>query len=168
MTEQFVPPKPYSTAKRRILIIAMFIWAPFAVVIGDRWADTVTFRINNLASIPGAGTIQRDSEGVFHHVNEDGRSRAVFPELDPPLYAEECLDCRLVTGEQLSQTNEFCAVGVRTQLPVIDFQLPCRTWAVISDATKVMSFLVFILPFGALMLLRWLWRQAFRRDASET
>lgn len=168
MSEEFVPPKPFSTHVRRLFIIAMLIWAPFAVVIGDRWADSVTFRINDLSSIPGTGTIQRDSEGVFYHVNSDGRARAVFPKLDPPLYAEECLDCRLVTGEQLSQTNEFCAVGVRTELPQLEFQQPCRTWAVISDASKVMAFLVFIMPLGTLLILRAIWRRLGRDRQGHT
>ena len=152
-----------STLFTRMFWIFALIWGPIAFVLGDRIAEDTTFRINDLEAIYGSGTIQRDFEGAFFHVNEDGMARKIFPELDPPIYAAECLDCRLVTGEQLSQTNDFCAVGKRSELPTIHFELPCRTWAVISDGTKAMAFLVFIAPLIVLGILRRLWVRTRRR-----
>ena len=158
MPEEFVPPQPTSRRARKLMVLFLMIWAPISLVLGDRWAESVTFRINDLSSVPGAGSIQRDAEGTFYHVNTDGRARAIYPTLEPPLYAEECLDCRLMTGEQLAQTNDFCAVGVRNQLPAIDFQQPCETWAVLSSGSKAMAFLVFIMPLAAMFVLKTLWK----------
>lgn len=138
----------------RIFWIGALIWAPIALVIGDRIAQQTQFRINDLEAIPGAGSIQRDFEGNFYHVNSAGLARRIYPKLDPPVYAMPCLDCRLVTGEQLAQTNEFCAVGVPRELPRIDFQVPCRTWALIGDGAKLMAFLVFIAPLLLIAVMR--------------
>ncbi len=156
-------PAPQPNWFARLFWLTALIWGPIAFVLGDRLAEDTTFRINDLESIPGAGTVQRDFAGNFYHVNEDGYARKVYPQLDPPIYAEECFECRLVTGEQMAQTNDFCAVGKRSELPRVHFQLPCKTWAVISDGTKAMAFLVFIAPLIGLGVLRQLWVRVRRR-----
>ena len=92
-------------------------WAAISWQLTDVPARAMRSRINDLSEIPGAGLIMRDPTGVFYHVNNAGRARAIFPELAPPVYDEVCLDCTLVTGEQLSQTNEFCIAGSQKSLP---------------------------------------------------
>lgn len=157
MNERRAVPPNRLTA-RRIYWLCVLVWGFASVLLGERLAQDMKFRINDLSVIPGAGMVMRDIEGVFYHVNNDGRSRAVFPELAPPVYREPCLDCVLVTGEQLSQTNEFCAAGVRNQLPRLDWELPCRSWAVLSDGPKVVSVTLFLVPILLWPMLRALGR----------
>lgn len=145
MTERRSTP-PSRLSPRRIYWLCLLIWGFASVVLGDRLSETMKFRINDLSRIPGAGMVMRDTEGVFYHVNSDGRARAIYPELAPPEYKDSCLDCVLVTGEQLSQTNDFCAAGVSGQLPKLDFELPCRSWAVLGDGPKVVSVTLFLIP----------------------
>ena len=87
----------------------------------------------------------RDPEGTFFHVNTSGKARMVFPDLHTS-YGQSCLDCTLVTGEELSKTNTFCASGVPGALPKIDFELPCQSWAVIGDGPKVVAITLFLVP----------------------
>lgn len=147
-------------AARRLLFWGLLaIWAVVSYVIGERLAEDMRFRVNDFSVIPGAGLVMRDAAGVFYHVNTEGRARAIFPDLAPPVYQQECLDCTLVTGEQLSQTNDFCASGRRSELPELRFEIPCQTWAPIGEGHKVMAFVVFVLPLVLLAGLRMLARQ---------
>lgn len=145
MTERRKSPTKRLSA-RRIYWIGVAVWALFAALIGDRVAQGMKFRVNDLSVIPGAGMVMRDPEGTFFHVDSLGRSRSVFPELGPAEHKELCLDCVLVTGEQLSKTNEFCASGVRNSLPKLEFELPCHSWAVMGDGPKVVSVTLFLIP----------------------
>lgn len=142
------------TVARRVYWLLVIAWGVISLQIGDRIADETRFRINNLAAIPGAGVVMRDSEGSFYHVNSAGFARQIYPTLAPNEYKEECHDCVLVTGEQLSQTNQFCAAGVRKELPALDFQQPCETWAVMGDGDNVITVSLFLLPLLSLPLLR--------------
>lgn len=139
---------------RRIYWAMVIIWGLIALVISDRLADNMKFRINDLSTIYGAGQVMRDNEGNFYHVNPAGKARKVFPTLEAPVYKDLCLDCTLVTGEQLSQVREFCAAGIRTQLPRIDFELPCKSWAVMGDGTKVVGVTLFLVPILLWPLMR--------------
>jgi hypothetical protein len=130
---------------RRIYWALLLVWGLASVAIADRLAETMKFRINDLSVIPGAGMIMRDPEGTFFHVNSASKARAIYPELEAS-YHRECLDCSLVTGEQMSQTNDFCAAGVKSKLPKIDFELPCQSWAVMGDGTKVVAITLFLVP----------------------
>jgi hypothetical protein len=145
MTERRSTP-PSRLTSSRIYWLCVLVWAFASVVLGERLSADMKFRVNDLSQIPGAGMVMRDTEGVLYHVNSDGRAREIFPELAPPEYKDSCLDCVLVTGEQLSQTNEFCAAGVRRDLPRLDFELPCRSWAVLGDGPKVVSVTLFLIP----------------------
>lgn len=147
-------PAPSRLTARRIYWLCVLIWGFASAVLGDRLAETMKFRINDLSVIPGAGMVMRDVEGVFYHVTGDGRARAVYPELASSYSSSACLDCVLVTGEQLSQTNDFCAAGVRSTLPRLEFELPCRSWAVLSDGPKVVSVTLFLVPILLLPMLR--------------
>lgn len=138
--------------RRRVFWLLVAIWAGASWFIGERLADDMRFRVNNLAAIPGAGLIGRDPEGNFHHIRADGRSRVIFRSTDPkrqpdaPAYLGTCVDCAIVSGEQMSQTNEFCASGIRRELPELRFENPCRTWAPMGEGHRVMWFVVFALP----------------------
>lgn len=143
---------------RRVYWLLVFAWGVIALQLGDRIADEMKFRINDLSAIPGAGLVMRDSEGTFFHINEAGKARQIYPTLAPNEHKEECLDCALVTGEQLSQTNQFCASAVRKLLPAIEFELPCKTWAVMGDGNNVVTVSLFLLPLLSLPLLRTLLR----------
>lgn len=146
---------------RRIYWLLVLIWGMVSIVLGGRVAEGMKFRINDLSVIAGAGMVMRDAEGVFYHVNNDGRARPVYPELAAATeYKELCLDCNLVTGEQLSQTNNFCAAGIKNALPKIDFELPCKSWAVMSDGPKVVSVTLFLIPVMLFPLLRAILRVA--------
>jgi len=143
---------------RLVYWLLVLAWGLIALQIGDRIADEMKFRINDLSAIPGAGLVMRDSEGTFFHINDQGLARAIYPTLGPSTYQSECLDCALVTGEQLSQTNQFCASAVRKSLPALDFELPCQTWAVMGDGGNVITVSLFLLPLLSLPLLRTLLR----------
>lgn len=130
---------------RRLYWVSLLLWAVASILIADRVADHMQFRINDLSVIPGAGMVMRDPEGTFFHVNASGKARAIYPVLETS-YRQSCLDCVLVTGEQMAQTNNFCASGVRTQLPKIDFEQPCASWAVIGDGPTVVAVTLFLLP----------------------
>lgn len=143
---------------RRIYWLCVLIWGFASLVLGDRLAENMKFRINDLSVIPGAGMVMRDIEGTFYHVASDGRARAVYPELAANYTAGACLDCVLVTGEQLSQTNDFCAAGMRSLLPRLDFELPCRSWAVLGDGPKVVAVTLFLVPILLWPILRALGR----------
>lgn len=134
-------------------------WAAISWQLTDVPARAMRSRINDLSVIPGAGLIMRDPTGVFYHVNNAGRARAIFPELAPPVYDEVCLDCTLVTGEQLSQTNDFCIAGTQKSLPRLEFELPCHTWAPLGEGHKVMAFGMFIVP----LLVFWAVRAVLQR-----
>ena len=158
---QPVTAAPTGLASRRIYWLLVLIWAAVSLVVGDRLAEGMKFRVNDLSVIPGAGMVMRDSEGVFYHVNADGRSRAVYPaESRTAEYKELCLDCVLVTGEQMSQTNNFCAAGIKNQMPKLDFELPCASWAVIGDGPKVVAVTLFLIPVLLVPLLRAIFRAA--------
>jgi len=144
--------------QRSVIMLLLCAWGVAAYMIGGWVARDMRFRINDLSSIPGAGYIMRDPDGVFYHVNTAGRARAVFPKLESPGYAEECLDCTLVTGEQLSQTNQFCASSTRQELPHVRFEIPCETWGPIGEGQKIAGFLVFVTP----LLLYWIFNRALR------
>lgn len=143
---------------RRVYWILVLVWGVIAVQISDRVADEMKFRINDLSAIAGAGLVMRDSEGTFFHINDRGLARQIYPTLAANEYKEVCLDCVLVTGEQLSQTNQFCASSLRKELPAIEFELPCQTWAVMGDGDNVVTVSLFLLPLLALPLLRTLFR----------
>lgn len=150
---QTIAPPRNKLAARRIYWGFVLVWGIASILIADRLADQMKFRINDLSVIPGAGMVMRDTDGSFFHVNSSGRSRMIFPELQTD-YRELCLECTLVTGEELSKTNQFCAAGVRTQLPRIDFELPCSSWAVIGDGPKVVAITLFLVPLLLWPMLR--------------
>lgn len=150
---QTIAPARSKLTARRIYWGLVLLWGLVSIAIADRLADHMKFRINDLSVIPGAGMIMRDPEGTFFHVNSAGKSRAIFPELARD-YRQPCLDCVLVTGEQMAQTNNFCAAGVRTTLPKIDFELPCQSWAVMGDGTKVVAITLFLVPLLLWPMLR--------------
>lgn len=138
---------------RRIYWVLVLIWGVVSIVVADRLADHMKFRINDLSVIPGAGMVMRDPEGTFFHVNADGKARAVYPTVETS-YRANCLDCVLVTGEQMAQTNNFCAAGVRTALPKLDFEQPCASWAVIGDGPTVVAVTLFLVPLMLWPMLR--------------
>lgn len=150
---QAIAPARSKLTARRIYWGFVMVWAVLSFLIADRVADYMQFRINDLSVIPGAGMVMRDPEGTFYHVNSGGKARAIYPELGTE-YRQLCLDCTLVTGEQMAQTNNFCASGVRTQLPKIEFQLPCQSWAVIGDGPKVVAITLFLVPLLLWPMLR--------------
>lgn len=129
-------------------------WAFASWVLAAPVSQNVRERINDLSVVPGAGIVMRDAEGVFYHVNPEGKARAIYPELAPPLYAEACYDCTLVTGEQLSQTNDFCITGEPRTLPQLDFEIPCHTWAPQGTGRRVIAFGLFAVPLFAFWVLR--------------
>lgn len=142
---QTIAPARSKLTARRIYWSLVLVWGLVSVVVADRLADHMKFRINDLSVIPGAGMVMRDPEGTFFHVNASGKSKPVYPDLGTE-YKNLCLDCVLVTGEQLAQTNTFCAAGVRSSLPAIEFQQPCQSWAVMGDGTKVVAITLFLVP----------------------
>lgn len=157
---QTIAPARSKFTARRLYWAFVLVWGVVSILIADRIAQDMKFRINDLAVIPGAGMIMRDPEGTFFHVNAAGKARAVFPEEDSS-YRQQCLDCVLVTGEQMSETNEFCASGVRRSLPNIQFELPCKSWAVMDDGNKVVAVTLFLVP-----LLLWPMLRAIARAAT--
>ncbi|MDB5970583.1 MAG: hypothetical protein JWQ90_3033 [Hydrocarboniphaga sp.] len=132
----------------------LVIWAAISWQVSGPLSDSMRSRINDLSVIPGGGLVMRDPTGVFYHVNNAGRARAIFPELAPPVYQEVCLDCTLVTGEQLSQTNDFCISGTRKTLPALQFEIPCRTWAPLGEGHNVLAFGIFVVPLLGFWILR--------------
>jgi len=163
-------PMPEPSRLRPVIWLALVVWAIACWFIGDKLSYDHKYRINDLESIPGAGTIQRDAEGTFYHVRGDKMARSIFQvtdsgevEVGPPVYAQPCYDCRLVSGEQLAATNDFCATGRRSRLPLIDFEAPCKTWATIDSGRKVMAAVVFFVPLLLLVLIRWIAAGVFKR-----
>lgn len=143
---QVRPTRNRSLRARRLYFGLVMIWGVVAFFISDHVADDMKFRINDLSVIYGAGQVMRDDEGKYFHVNADGKARQIFPVLEPPVYENLCLNCTLVTGETLAQNRDFCAAGVRSQLPRIDFELPCKSWAVMGDGAKVVAVTLFLVP----------------------
>lgn len=143
---------------RRVFWTLALLWGIASFFIGPWLAQDVRFRVNDLQAVPGAGYIARDAEGTYYHINNAGRARAIFPTLETAIYRYECLDCTLVTGEQMSQINDFCASAERESLPDLQFEIPCRTWAPQYDLPKFLSFIVFLIP-----LLTWPMIRFFRR-----
>lgn len=154
---QTIAPARSKLTVRRIYWSFVLLWGIASIFIADRLADHMKFRINDLSVIPGAGMVMRDPEGTFFHVDGSGKARAVFPTQDKT-YRQVCLDCVLVTGEQMSQTNDFCAASQRTALPKIDFEVPCKSWAVMGDGTKVVGIMLFLVPLLLWPMLRALGR----------
>jgi len=150
---QTIAPARSKLTARRLYWGLVLLWGVVSVVVADRLSDHMKFRINDLSVIPGAGMVMRDPEGTFFHVNSTGKARAVYPTQETS-YRNLCLDCVLVTGEQMSQTNDFCASGVRSKLPKIDFELPCSSWAVMGDGTKVVAVTLFLVPLLLWPMLR--------------
>lgn len=148
------PALPASSRGRLLIWAGLAVWALVAAELGQHLARDMRFRVNDLSVIPGAGLISRDPSGVFYHVNNEGKARAIYPTLAPPVYQYDCLDCALVTGEQMSATNDFCASGREAELPDLQFEIPCRTWAPIGEGAKVMGFAVWFAPVGLYGLLR--------------
>lgn len=152
-------------ARRRMVLWTLLgVWGIVAYVLGGRLSVDMRFRVNDLSTIPGAGLVQRDADGVFYHVRPDGKARAIFPSLETPGYTQECLDCTLVTGEQMSQTNDFCISGKRSELPKLAFEIPCHTWGPIGEGQKVMGFVLFIVPIAMLLLIRSVLRKLQKRQ----
>jgi hypothetical protein len=148
---------------RLLFWIVLAVWAAVSWHVAGPLADNMRSRINDLSVIPGAGIVMRDPTGIFYHVNNSGRARAIFPELAPPVYQEICLDCTLVTGEQLSQTNDFCISGTQKNLPNLQFEIPCRTWAPLGEGQNVLSFCIFIVPLLGFWILRAILQRAADR-----
>jgi len=142
---QTIAPQRQKLLARRIYWTLVLLWGVASVLIADRMSENMKFRVNDLSVIPGAGMVMRDPEGVFYHVDSSGKARAVYPKQEASS-RQLCLDCVLVTGEQMSQTNDFCAAGVRSQLPKLEFELPCQSWAVMGDGTKVVAVTLFLVP----------------------
>lgn len=150
---QAIAPARNKLTARRVYWGFVIVWGVLSFLIADRVADHMKFRINDLSVIAGAGMVMRDPDGTFYHVNPAGKAKAIYPELGSD-YKQQCLECTLVTGEQMAQTNDFCAAGVRTQLPKIDFELPCESWAVIGDGPKVVAMTLFLVPLLLWPMLR--------------
>ena len=158
---QTIAPARSKFSARRLYWGFILVWGVLSVLVADRVADDMKFRINDLAIIPGAGMVMRDPEGTFFHVNAAGKARAIYPkDVAETSYRQQCLDCVLVTGEQMSETNDFCAAGVRKQLPNIEFELPCQSWAVMGDGTKVVAVTLFLVPILLWPMLRAIARAA--------
>jgi hypothetical protein len=151
---QVRPARSRSLRARRLYFALVMLWGVVAFFISGQIADDMKFRINDLSVIYGAGQVMRDNEGSYYHVNADGKARRIFPALEGPVYQNLCLDCTLVTGEQLAQIRDFCAAGVRSQLPHIDFEVPCKSWAVMGDGTQVVAVTLFLVPILLWPLLR--------------
>jgi hypothetical protein len=147
---------------RLLFWLLLAIWAAISWKVSGPLSDNMRSRINDLSVIPDAGIVMRDPTGVFYHVNNAGRARAIFPELAPPVYQEVCLDCTLVTGEQLSQTNDFCIAGTKKNLPNLQFEIPCRTWAPLGEGHNVLAFGIFIVP----LLLFWVLRAVLQKSVA--
>ena len=141
---------------RQIFWTLVALWGIVSYFAGDWLAADAKFRVNNLSAIPGAGYIARDAEGIYYHINNARRARAIYPELGPPVYDYQCLDCTVVTGEQLTQINQFCATGRRETMPQLDFEIPCSTWAPQHDLPKFLSFAVFLVPLMLWPIVRFL------------
>jgi len=144
----------------------LMVWAVISWNVAGPISENMQSRINDLSVIPGAGLVMRDPSGVFYHVNAAGRARAIFPDLAPPVYREVCLDCTLVTGEQLSQTNDFCISGSRKTLPNLQFEIPCRTWAPLGEGHKVLAFGFFFVPLLGFWILRAMLQSRAAKKAS--
>lgn len=145
---------------RLLFWVLLVAWAGISWKVSGPLSDSMRSRINDLSVIPGAGQIMRDPSGVFYHINSAGRARAIYPELAPPVYQEVCLDCSLVTGEQLSQTNDFCISGIKKNLPQLQFEIPCRTWAPLGEGHNVLAFGIFVVPLLGFWILRTILQRA--------
>ena len=150
--------------------IVALVWLPCAFLLGDKYADYLKFRINDFSAVPGIGTVQRDQDGIFYHVNDQNEARPIFsvaPDgsltVTAPIYAGECFDCSLVSGAQLAQTNDFCAVGYRPKLPTIDWEAPCKTWATLGNGVRTMTGVFYFTPFIVFFLVRMVLRSFVQR-----
>lgn len=137
-------------------------WGVGAYYLGGLVSYDMRFRVNDIEAVPNAGLIMRDPEGVFYHVNAAQKARAIFPVLAPPQYTDECFECMLVTGEQLSQTNDFCISSTYKELPKLRFEIPCETWGPINDGQKIVGFMIFLVPLLAWWILRGIARRYVR------
>ncbi len=144
-------------AAKRLYWSLLLLWGIVCFFAGDRLAQDMKFRINDLSSVQGAGMVMRDVEGAYFHVNYLGEARQIYPDLSPE-YNERCLDCVLVTGEKLAEISQFCAAGIESKLPAIQFEVPCRSWAIMDDGSKVVSVTLFLLPVLLWPLLRALFK----------
>lgn len=140
-------------AAKRLYWAILLGWAVICYFVGQVVSQDMKFRINDLSAFPGAGMVMRDAEGSYFHVNDLGQARAIFPKLEDG-YTNRCLDCVLVTGEKLAETNQFCAAGTKTGLPSVNFEVPCRSWAIIDDGSKVVAVTLFLVPVFLWPLLR--------------
>jgi hypothetical protein len=101
----------------------------------------------------------RDRDGTFYHVNSSARAKAIFPQdiaeqMSGMAYTQECLDCSLVTGEQLAQSNEFCGSATPAELPNINWEVPCSSWAVIGDGKRILWIGIFATPLLLFSMLK--------------
>ncbi len=145
------------TRRRAVGWAIVLVWAAVCYQLGLLASDHMRFRVNDLSVIPGAGTIMRDADGVYYHVKNNGMAREIYPDLASADYNKPCYECALVTGEQMSQTNAFCASSTKSELPALDFELPCETWAPLGELHKAVGFAIFIIPlilFGLIRSLR--------------
>ena len=140
-------------SKKSLLIwIALAIWLACAWMIGGEQAKKYEFRINNFDVLPGTGTMQRDPEGNMYHVLADGSAREVYPELSPPTYFDQCIDCRVVREDQLAGQDEFCAVGARNTLPKVEFEVPCKTSVTLDDGRAAVTTVIFLIPVVLILI----------------
>lgn len=125
------------------------------------------FRINNLDALPGVGSIQRSPGGDVYHVLVDGSARAVYPELGPPSYFNQCIDCRVLRENQISATDDYCAVGSRDALPAIDFETPCATSVTIDNGRSAIALGLFAIPAVLLGIVAGIRKGSFKPRAIE-
>ncbi|MAY26535.1 MAG: hypothetical protein Q8L99_03220 [Polycyclovorans sp.] len=141
---------------RQIFWTLVALWGIVAYFAGDWLAQDMRFRVNDLAAISGAGYIARDAEGIYYHINNRSKARAIYPELREPVYDYDCFDCKRVNSDQLTQINQFCATAQKDTLPQLDFEVPCSTWAPQHDLTKFLSFAIFLVPLMLWPIVRFL------------
>lgn len=141
---------------RQIFWTLVVLWGIVAYFAGDWLAEDMRFRVNDLGVISGAGYIARDAEGVYFHINNRSKARAIYPELGPAVYDYDCFDCKRVNSDQLTQITQFCATAQHDTLPKLDFEVPCSTWAPQHDLTKFLSFAVFLVPLMLWPIVRFL------------
>lgn len=63
---------------RQIFWTLVVLWGIVAYFAGDWLADNMRFRVNDLNAISGAGQISRDAEGIYYHVNNANKARAIY------------------------------------------------------------------------------------------
>ena len=150
-------------SKKSLLIWTLLaVWLAAAWMIAGTQAKYYEFRINNFDVLPGTGTMQRDPEGTMFHVLADGSAREVFPDLAPPTYFDQCIDCRVVREDQLAGQDEYCAVGARNTLPKIEFEVPCATSVTLDDGRAAVTTLIFSVPVILVLILLGIKRGIFK------